>query len=368
MNLNSNPFTPTFGSIPPLIAGRERLIHDIISGLDNKPGDPNRATIFTGARGTGKTVLLATITEEASGHGWIGANVTASEVMLDEIIVQIRRNAAEYLKPTTLNRITGIQIGGFGLTRESEAKDKTTWRAILTSLAEELNDMGIGLLITVDEVNVSYSGMWILVDTFQHMVRERIDVALIMAGLPYQVSLLLRNDRLTYLRRAFQHRLDPIPQNEVKLSMRHTIEDAGRKITKDALTYAAAATDGFAFMIQLVGYHAWRQNPNRKTITLEDAEYAVQFAATDMEQMIFESTIRELSKRDKDFLFAMIEDRDESNMSDIAKRMGVTVKYAGQYRKRLIEQGIIGDRGIGVVGFEIPMLKEYLLSSINRNP
>jgi DNA replication protein DnaC len=60
-----NPFTPTFGSIPPLFAGRERMIEDVVTGLDNAPGDPNRSTIFIGARGTGKTALLAKIAEEA---------------------------------------------------------------------------------------------------------------------------------------------------------------------------------------------------------------------------------------------------------------------------------------------------------------
>jgi len=97
-----NPFTPTFGSIPPMMAGRDRIINDILEGLDNGPGDPNRATIFIGARGSGKTVLLARIAEEASSHGWICVNVNADDGMLDEVLVQVYDNAKDFLRPESL--------------------------------------------------------------------------------------------------------------------------------------------------------------------------------------------------------------------------------------------------------------------------
>lgn len=69
VKLAHNPFTPTFGCVPPELAGRDTLITDILEGLDNAPGDPNRATIFVGARGTGKTVLLTAVAERAEMRG-----------------------------------------------------------------------------------------------------------------------------------------------------------------------------------------------------------------------------------------------------------------------------------------------------------
>ncbi len=59
MEYSKNPFTPTFGSVPPFLAGREHILRDINRGFINGPGDPNLSTIFTGARGTGKTALLS---------------------------------------------------------------------------------------------------------------------------------------------------------------------------------------------------------------------------------------------------------------------------------------------------------------------
>ena len=356
-----NPFTPTFGSIPPQLAGRDQTINDILRGLDNGPGDPNRATIYVGARGSGKTVLLAKIAEEASANGWVSVNVNADSGMLDEIFVQVKENAREFLTPESSSHITAINIGGAGISRSiHKSVQKTTWRSEMTAAIKELNEKGVGLLITVDELNVKTDEARTLITTFQHFVRERRDVALIMAGLPQKVSDLLRDDSISFLRRAFQHHLEPIEESEVRYSMKKTIELAGRKIENHALDFAVKNAKGFPFMIQLIGYQMWRQHPERKSVSLEDAEEGVCLAQSDLERMIFDRTYRELSEKDIAFLVAMLDDQEYSAISDVAGRMKVSSKYAGIYRKRLIEQGIIGGRGYGKVAFDLPMFREYM--------
>ena len=49
-----------------------------------------------------------------------------------------------------------------------------------------------------------------------------------------------------------------------------------------------------------------------------------------------------------------------SGVSEIAKRMGVASNYASQYKRRLLEDGVIGERGRGLVGFDIPAFREFL--------
>jgi len=360
-----NPFTPTFGSVPPLIAGRDMLIKDILGGLDNAPGDPNRATIFIGARGTGKTVLLTKIANEASRNGWICANVYADDGMLDEILIQIRNQAKEHLTPESLTFIKSITIAGAGVSRDmKQSIQKASWRSEISSVIEELNEKNIGLLITVDEVNVKIDEMKTLVKVFQHFVRERKETALIMAGLPARVSDLLNDEDVSFIRRAFQHNLEPIQDNEVRFSIKKTIELAGRKIENDALDYAVKSVKGFAFLIQLIGYHMWRQNPGKEIISFDDAVEGVILAQNDLERMIFGSTYRELSDKDIAFLVAMLEDKEYSSVSDIAKRMNVSSKYISQYRKRLMEHGIIGSVGHGKVAFDLPMFREYIQEKI----
>ena len=363
--LHQNPFTPTFGSIPMLLAGRDRIVADILGGLENGPGDPNRATIFVGARGTGKTVLLTKISEEASANGWISVNINADSGMLDEISVQLRDNAGELLSEESKSFITSISIGGAGLSREmAQRTQKSTWRSEMTSIISELNEKGAGVVITVDEVNVKIDEMRTLIVAFQHFVRERREVALIMAGLPQKVSNLLKDDAISFLRRAFQHSMVPIEESEVRYSMKKTIELGGRAIETQALDFAVKSAKGFPFLIQLIGYHMWRQQPENNAISFNDAQEGVYLAQSDLDRMIFESTYRELSEKDIAFLTAMLADNDYSNISDIAARLKVSSKYAGIYRKRLIEQGIIGSSGYGKVAFELPMFREYLQNRI----
>jgi len=364
-NTYNNPFTPTFGSIPLELAGRRKIINDILGGLDNQPGDPNRATIFVGARGSGKTVLLAKIAEEASANGWISVNVNARSDMLDEILIQIRDNAKDLLSPESLSYISSISLGGFGISRDiAPSKSRTTWRSEMTSIIKELNDNGTGLLITIDELSVKIDEVRTVIVAFQHFVRERRNVALIMAGLPHKVSSLLRDDSISFIRRAFQHNLGPINESEVRFSMKKTVESAGRKIEKNALDLAVKSAKGFPFMIQLIGYQMWRLNPELEIISHEDVEEGVALAKIDLERMIFEITFSELSDNDISFLNAMLEDGEYSSVSDIATRMNATPKFIGVYRNRLIEQGVIGSRGYGKVGFELPMFREYLEAKI----
>ena len=356
-----NPFTPSFGSIPLQLAGRDSIIRDVLEGLNNGPGDPYRSTIFVGARGSGKTVLLAKIAEEASAIGWISVNVNADSDMLDEILIQIRDNAKEFLTPESLSQITSVTVAGVGVTRNvKQSNRKTTWRSEMASILKEINENDVGLLITVDELNVRIDELRTVITSFQHFVRERRDIAVIMAGLPPKVSDLLRNDSISFLRRAFQHHLEAVDESEVRFSMKKTIELAGRTINKEALGLAVKNTKGFPFMIQLIGYQMWRQHPEKKSISLEDTEEGIALAKNDLERMIFDITYKELSGKDIAFLVAMLDDKEYSTISDISKRMNVTPKYAGIYRRRLIEQGIINSSGYGKVSFDLPMFREYI--------
>ncbi len=324
-----------------------------------KSDDPNRASIFVGARGTGKTVLLAAVAEEAEAAGWISVNVTAKEGMLEEILVQAINKAAHLLEPEADSRITEFKVKDFGFARQL-SEHRTTWRSEATKLVEALNGVSTGLLITVDEASIKVEDLKTLVDVFQHFVRERRDVALMVAGLPHNISMLLEDDAISFLRRGFRHSMEAISLNDVAYAMRETIEGAGRTIDDSALAMAAEATQGYAFLIQLIGYHMWRQAFDADVITEAAVESAIAFAKRDMESSVLEPTVRNLSSREYEFLVAMLEDERESALGDIASRMDVDNNNASQIRKRLIERGIIGARGRGRVGFDMPMLKEYI--------
>src|SRR5699024_10029950 len=92
-----NPFTPSFGQIPPYLAGRSRIVSDMGRAFDRGPGDPNLSTILVGARGTGKTALLSYLAEMALGQGWVSASVTAEEGMLEDILERAVETGSQFV-------------------------------------------------------------------------------------------------------------------------------------------------------------------------------------------------------------------------------------------------------------------------------
>ena len=360
---HKNPFTPAFGSEPLFLAGREQIIEDILGGLANGPGDPNRASILVGPRGSGKTVLLTKIASEASQAGWIPASVTAAPGMLVQILEQIEHNGKNILPAKDKARLSEFHALGIGFSTEKAEGRRPSWRLQITRYLEIFAEYQTGVLITVDEIDSKISEMVDLAADFQHFVREKREVALIMAGLPGKTLQMFHDKDISFTRRAFQHKLEAIGRSDVKAAIRKTIESSKRSIADDALEAAADYTKGFPFLIQLVGYNIWRQSPENECISLSDVAHGIESAEEHMERMVLDTTISELSEKDLEFLLAMLPDNAESKISELTTRLGWTANLSSQYRLRLIRQGIIEEYGRGRVQFAMPLLKNYLAKS-----
>lgn len=355
-----NPFTPSFGRMPFALAGRTDYIDDVMGGLANIPGDPNRSTVFVGPRGSGKTVLLSAIAELAGQQGWVHVSLSAREGMLDEAISQLRTNAGYLLKSESRSDITTLKAGPLGFSRTMRYGAPATFRTSMTNLVAQINDQGSGVLVTVDEANPSCGDFIEIIDVYQHLVTENRDVSLLIAGLPHMVSVLLLDQGVSFIRRAFQRPLHAIPKADVEYALLQTIEANGRHIDPAALDIVADAAGGFAFAIQLVGYYLWREGSDDRNLNVEDARQAVRYTQREMERSVFIPTLRDLRPREVQYLHAMALDDGPSTTSDIAQRLGISMTNASNLRRRLIEYGAIADVRMGQVEFEMPLLKEYL--------
>ena len=357
----ANPFTPTFGMVPPYMAGREGLIEELSAAFANGLGDPNLCTIISGPRGAGKTALLSFMADEASSQGWVVANTTAAPGMLEDILDQATVSANEFVESLSGRRLRGVTVGQFvGIEWENDAPRLGNWRTQMNRLLDQLKEHDIGLLITVDEVRVDLEEMKQLARVYQHFIREGRKVALLMAGLPHAVSNLLGDDDVSFLRRARKQVLGRIPDSRVRSAMQATILQEGRAIVSDALDLAVDAIDGFPYMMQLVGYCMWAEHPASKDISDDDVARGVDRARKEMVEGILEYTYQELSDGDRRFLMAMLPDKKESALADVARRMGVKSNYASQYKRRLLEQGVVGELRRGYVHFDMPSLREFL--------
>jgi type II secretory pathway predicted ATPase ExeA len=355
-----NPFKPSFGKNPPQLIGRDDILANIKDALTSGADGEENASLVTGQRGMGKTVMLNALAKELRSAGWITVEVSNSDNMLTDIIDQIDDQVSGRKK----HEITGMNLSVFGFgagVQTAATKSGTGWRMRVTKRLRELSKQQIGVLFTIDEVHSDSKTLKEFALSYQHFVREDHKVAVAMAGLPSEISDLLQDKVLTFLRRAYQIRLSNIDIPEVEIGLLATIEKNDRTIGPRELRAAAEATEGYPYLIQLVGAGIWKVHPETAAIAMDDVTIGVAAARRKLYDNIIRPVYRSLSKKDKEFLRAMAEIPAESNMRGIGEKMAVSENYLSNYRQRLIDADVIYAAGRGEVDFVIPYLRNYLL-------
>jgi type II secretory pathway predicted ATPase ExeA len=358
--MKNNPFNPTFGVEPTIFAGRADIIRQFLYGLESGIGDPNRAMMLSGPRGTGKTVVLQELASQAEQAGWISVKTVSSNNILTDIVEKLKVNAAEFLESDTNSAISNVSIGGVSVSRHFFEREKLSKSMQIRQLVSKINQKGVGVLFVVDEIK-NNNGMREFAVLLQDLMSEKKEVALVAAGLPHEVSNVFHDKTISFLRRMRQYDLEPFSITESKITIKRTIENAKREIDDTALTIAAEICAGFPFLLQLVGYEIWEANVDNDWITLREAEVGINNAKKHMAKSIFDLIMQDISAKDREFLIAMCQDPNFSTTSIIAERLGVSKNYVSQYRLRLIKEGIIKEYEHGSVCLVIPVMRDYII-------
>ena len=187
-SIGPNPFTPSFGEVPLILAGRDKLLRESNAAFARSNRSPELTMLISGARGTGKTALLARIAEDAEQNGWIAVKTVASPGMLEDIYQHAARDASHLIEgKASERRLTGIGIAQLvSLEWQAGESEPKNWRIRMEALLDQIEQAGSGLLIAVDEVDPSVDEMIQLASVYQLMVMDGRRAALLMAGLAPQ--------------------------------------------------------------------------------------------------------------------------------------------------------------------------------------
>ncbi|WP_193510186.1 ATP-binding protein [Cryobacterium sp. BB736] len=355
-----NPFKPTAGATPPLLIGREEPLKWYARAISIGPGAPGLLTVFTGPRGIGKTVMLTAVEHIAREHGWVHVSETATPGLLGRIHRQMATHLEELGGSPQARKPRGATIDGSGVTIQSPSGGYSDWRGTATELLAALEARKTGMLITIDEIHaVDRSELSQLAAGMDHLMHEKRAVSLVVAGLSKPVSDLLNEQGSAFLRRADRVNLGELPVPAVHDALGDTFITSGVNLTDDQLDRAAAATGGYPFLMQLVGYHVWRRAISG-AIVEEQFQAGIDAATKRLEATVLQAALSDLSGVDKTFLLRMAEDDGPTRTAELIARMGVSDKYVAVYRRRLIDAGVIVAPGRGRVDFAIPHLRDYL--------
>lgn len=361
-----NPFRPTFGSSPPELAGRDEELLLFDDAIEEGPGSPARAVLVLGQRGTGKTVMLNSLEDVAKRHGWFTISDTAHEGLVHRINDRVSELLHQHDPDATDATLTSISapagLGSLSWATEEQYSRVLGVRGRLNRLADIAHEGGTGVFVTVDEIHAGGIGeLRELATIVQHTVREERNLAFAAAGLPAAMSELLVNDPvLTFLRRSERFNLGNVDPSDVRTALRNPIIAAGRNIGDDALDAAVAATEGYPYLIQLAGYHSWRQQPSSPEITLDDVDAAYPIMLEKLGTQVLDPALQPLSDGDRRFLAAMSIDGEASRIADVAERIGESHNYAQQYRKRLIDAELVIATSRGRIDLALPGLRAHL--------
>lgn len=358
---NDSPFRAGFGKTPPVLVGRDALRRDFGDAIDLGSWGQERVTLLEGLRGVGKTVMVNALEDVARARGWIVVSETATAGFAARISQSHLPRVMRELEPPPTRRVTGAGIAGVSLTTQLVDTNgpAPTLRTQIADITDRLD--GRGILFTLDEISLAArQDLEHFVAELQHAIRQDREVAFVGAGLGSAISDLLAARSLTFLRRASRQTLDFLDYPDVLTAIGKPIRDAGRRIDEESLAYAAAGTQGYPFLAQLIGDLAWRANAQTPEISLADVQGAYRKARRTMGSHILEPSLRDLSNTDRTVLAAIAASPGPAKIADLRRVLGVEPRYMSVYRQRLLDAGMIYAVKHGVVDIALPYLREYL--------
>jgi hypothetical protein len=374
-----NPYRPGFNEPPKELAGREAVLEDLreaieVAALD---GRTPRPTLLAGARGVGKTVLLAEAAAIAgSRFGWprVHVEMRPETPFTPDLIDATRRAtglleqppAKHALRADSVTVRAGVPgVGGeirFARTADVQDDPTPTLRPVLTGLADLATRLGSGVVITLDEAHLATRReLAALAALLQEGTGERWPFVVVLAGLPLMRA---PEHSVTYLERGAWHELGVLSREDTMRALLRPAEAAGRPMDEDAASILAEASGGYPFAVQLYGHYAWRASTDHERIDMAAADAALPRAHAELERGLYATRWTSASPSQKRYLAALATVADTAGPATaraVADELGRTPKQLSTVRDDLIKQGTLTVEG-DELRFTIPGMSAFVLA------
>jgi len=384
----ANPYRPGAGRRPPLLAGRGQLLtsFDVLRRRAEERGEGDRGWILNGLRGVGKTVLLNEFLRQVSSRGWIAAKVeagrtTALPMALNQSLVSALRTATGRHPEPRLRRLLGVfkafslkvdPTGSLSLGVDIQpiagiadsgrlAEDLA---ALFGVLGETARDLGIGVLVLVDELQEATSDeLAALNAAVHHMGQDEVPGPLIVVGaglpsLPAQLA-----EATSYAERLYDYRsVGLLDDDAARQALVVPAADGGATWATDGLAAAVGTAGGYPYFIQAIGKHVW-DNARTNQIRLEDVEVGLAEAQREIDDGLYRSRWERATPAQRELLRSLAALAGESPVAvaDVVRAMGKTrASDISVSRNELIKKGLVFAPERGLLAFTVPGMHTFI--------
>lgn len=344
----NNPFTLSFGNKPYEYLSREKDKIEIISKLTDEP-PMSHCFIITGVRGSGKTVMLTSISKQLSGDPkWIVLDLNPLDDMREALAAKLYTSTK--IKHLFLEK--NFNFSFHGLTFSLSGKNPIlNIDDLLNKMFKELKKNNIKVLMTIDEVsNNQYMKQLAL--SFQMLIRQDFDLFILATGLYENISSLENDNNMTFLIRAPKLYLCPLNLNKIVTSYKQTLG-----LNDDVAVKCAKLTKGYAFAFQLLGYLMFESQTKSidETLLTKYDQYLDEFA--------YNKIWSSLSKVEQKIVSA-INSNNYVQINTLLDALDMKKEYFSQYRSRLIKKGLIDGSLHGQIIFTLPRFNEFIQNKL----
>lgn len=384
----ANPYRPGAGRRPPVLAGREEVLSafDVVRRRAEEQGEGDRGWVLNGLRGVGKTVLLNQLLEQVSGRDWVSAKVEASPneslpVSLNQSLLRALRTATGRHPEGRLRRVLGVfkafsmSIDPAGNVSLGVDVDPMTGvadsgrfaddlAALFEILGETARDLGVGVLVLIDELQEATPDELAALNTAAHHIGQAhvpLPLVLVGAGLPSLPAQLA--DATSYAERLYDYRpIGLLDEDAAEQAL--TLPAQERKVEWDTagLEVAVETAGGYPYFIQAIGKHVW-DNARTSPISAEDVEVGLADARREVDDGLYRSRWERATPAQRELLRALADLAGDGTaaVADVAKAMGKTrTSDISVARNELIKKGLAYAPERGLLAFTVPGMHEFI--------
>ena len=318
--------------------------------LDNFSYDEPSESVYkiTGARGSGKTIILAKIEELSKDKNWCVCRLSVNRDMLNQTLSNLINSGI--IKNE--DKITGINVcatmfgNGGGVDVNKESNIKIDIGNELDNCFQKLKETKTKILIGIDDVSRT-PHMIEFASEFSKWLRAGYHVYLVCTGLYENIENLSNVKNLTFFRRATTIQSKTLNNVRMVEMYKKTL-----KVDVEKAKYLAALTKGYAYAFQKLGSLYFESDTKNMDDIIAELK-------AELYSYSYEKIWEELTTEDRFLISFLKKDNVEYKRETLVEEMGSKHANYNVYRDRLIKRGLINNRQ-GTISLALPFFAEYM--------